>query len=354
MNSPFSDRSMITDPSRFFGRSAELQKIFNALASPKPQCVSIIGERRIGRSSLLQHVRHSYAQHLPDPTRYQFAYLDLSRDTCRNPRQFYAEAAQAFGSAGADNLSPQQFDDWLADLNPHRTNRYILLLDEFNVLQRRRKQFDDDFYDGLRSRANAGELAFVLASNVSLEAIALANNFSSTFFGIFTPVDLQGFKYEEAKESILRPATPALRLTDFDAIRHWTRDGETETYHPLKVNIAADHVWQAMPAPNYEQLKAAFQNDVDHVFGMAIHNKRRRKRILARVAQAGHKIMDFINLWTGDKPYIAVIIVVVALLFAFGVVTLNKDQLIATLFGQLGIPTVTPIPSPTPLMTPTP
>ena len=345
MNSPFSDLGMITDPSRFFGRKVELQKIFNALASPTPQCVSIIGERRIGRSSLLQHVLYSYANHLPQPANYHFAYLDLARDTCRHPHQFYAEVAQAFGSRSGNSLSPQQFDDWLGSVNPGRSEKYILLLDEFNVLQRRREQFDDDFYDGLRSRANAGEITYVLATHVPLEQISYENEFSSTFFGIFTPVLLQEFSYEEAKESILRPATPQLRLVDFDAIRHWTRISETERYHPLKVNIAANHIWQALPNPDYEHLKVSYRQSVAHVFGTAVHNKRRRRIFKDHVMRIGLWLKDLITWITGEKP----ILFVVALLFLFFLLIglVNSDQLIA--FVTKDIPTVTPFPFATPI-----
>ena len=47
------------------------------------------------------------------------------------------------------------------------------------------EQFDDDFYDGLRSRANAGEITYVLASHVPLHKIALANNFWSNLIFVF-------------------------------------------------------------------------------------------------------------------------------------------------------------------------
>jgi len=205
MESPFADRSMITQQDRFFGRAAEKQAIFNALAAPKPQCVSIIGERRIGRSSLLWHIKQTYGEALPNPQRYRFAYLDLTSDTCTTPAQFYGEVAQAFFGDRYDSLTPHQFNDLLAD---HRTadQKYILLLDEFNVLQRRKYTFNDDFYDGLRARANAGELAYVLASHLPLEQVAVENDFTSTFFGIFTSVDLGNFTPDEAHEAFLRPA----------------------------------------------------------------------------------------------------------------------------------------------------
>lgn len=342
---------MITDPSRFFGRAAETQKIFNALASPKPQCVSIIGDRRIGRSSLLQHILRSYPQQLPNPSKYRFAYLDLSRDTCRYPHQFYAEAAQAFGKSSTNSLSPQQFDDWLVDQNPQNTERYILLLDEFNVLQRRRDEFDDDFYDGLRSRANAGEITFVLATHVPLEEIAVANNFSSTFFGIFTPVDLNGFSYAEAKASVMRPANPGLQLRDFEMIRAWMNKEDNE-YHPLKLNIAADQIWQALPTPDYEQLKESYQQAVDHAFGTAVHNMRRQQNWKSRWVVGWQGVKNGIDWVTGGKPYLALLVLLAVVLLILGAV--NGDQILAGLSNLAGIPTVTPTPTLTPTPMPTP
>jgi hypothetical protein len=62
--SPFSDRGRIEERSRFFGRKPALNAIFNKLASPTPQNVALIGERRIGRSSLLWHTRQVCGQEL--------------------------------------------------------------------------------------------------------------------------------------------------------------------------------------------------------------------------------------------------------------------------------------------------
>ena len=170
IGSPFSDRGTITDPKRFFGRKKQKQQIFNQLASPKPQSVAIIGERRIGRSSLLMHIEQTYTDVLPEHEQYNFGYLDLSRDTIRTPNQFYAAMArELFGDRTAE-LSPQTFDDKLIDHDRNGSTRYVLLLDEFNVLQRRKEDFDDDFYDGLRSRINdqSPKMAIVLASHVPL------------------------------------------------------------------------------------------------------------------------------------------------------------------------------------------
>ncbi len=342
MNSPFSDRRMITDADRFFGRKAETHKVFNALAANSPQCVSIIGERRIGRSSLLQHLLRNYHQHLPQPDRYRFAYLDLSRDTIRRPRQFYAEAAQAFGADNGNSMSPQQFDEWLSGQNPQRDWHYVILLDEFNALQRRRERFDDDFYDGLRSRANAGEITFVVASHVPLHEIAIANDFTSSFFGIFTPVDLKGFGYDEAKASMLRPDTRPLRLVDFDNTSDWAKDDDTNRYHPLKLNMAADLIWQE-PNATYEQIKIKYDSDVAYVFGEVVHKAKRRKRALVKANGFWRWLRDRVNGLTGEKPYLLFGLLFVLVLLAIGII--NMDQFWGFVRETVGVPTVTPVPT---------
>jgi len=235
--SPFADRSMIKQRDRFFGRTAEKFAIFNALAAPKPQCVSIIGERRIGRSSLLWHIKQVYREMLPNAQRYHFAYLDLARDACTTPDQFYAEVAQAFFKQRHNHLTPHQFDDFMTE---QRTadQKLILLLDEFNILQRRKDQFskdqfNDDFYDGLRARANAGELTYVLASHLPLAQIAVENDFTSTFFGIFTSVSLGEFTTEDARASFLRPVPNELSPANFAIVSRWLN----KKYHPLKLRL---------------------------------------------------------------------------------------------------------------------
>lgn len=350
MSSPFSDRSMITDPARFFGRVDEKRAIFNALAAPKPQCVSIIGERRIGRSSLLKHIEQTYRQHLPRAHDYHFAYLDLARDTCRTPDEFYAETAQALFGNRYDSLTPHEFDDLLDSQNPTRRLHYVLLLDEFNTLQKRRDEFDDDFYNGLRARANAGELTIVLASHVPLHKIAVQNGFTSTFFGIFTPVFLKAFTRSEARRSVLRSATPPLRPADFDVIVRWLN----RKYHPLKLNMAADLIWNALPSPNYARLQQKYEPQVAHAFGHAASNLRRQTERQAKWANRCQSLKESISWWTNNKPYMVLILLLIALLVAFGVVKL--DQLIAVVENLGGIPALTPTPTPslTPMMTPIP
>ncbi|MGD2085332.1 MAG: ATP-binding protein [Candidatus Aminicenantes bacterium] len=59
LTNPYRMRKMIPiESDMFFGRENEMRRIEAMLSGEVPQCVSIIGERRIGKSSLAFRVFH--------------------------------------------------------------------------------------------------------------------------------------------------------------------------------------------------------------------------------------------------------------------------------------------------------
>lgn len=57
---PYINRNKLPiDSDMFFGRDAEMGEISGLLSSANPQCVSIVGERRIGKSSLAFRLFHN-------------------------------------------------------------------------------------------------------------------------------------------------------------------------------------------------------------------------------------------------------------------------------------------------------
>lgn len=59
LTNPYNLRTMIPiDSDMFFGREKEMRRIEGMLSGDTPQCVSIVGERRIGKSSLAFRVFH--------------------------------------------------------------------------------------------------------------------------------------------------------------------------------------------------------------------------------------------------------------------------------------------------------
>src|SRR3989304_9433793 len=55
---PFTFGNPIKEPERFIGRKAEIRQIVHRLLSSAHESTSIIGERRIGKTSLLSYLAH--------------------------------------------------------------------------------------------------------------------------------------------------------------------------------------------------------------------------------------------------------------------------------------------------------
>ncbi|MGH9751528.1 MAG: ATP-binding protein, partial [Blastocatellia bacterium] len=70
---PFQAGGRLRDPKHFVGRDGELRQILSRVANMDN--VSVVGPRRIGKSSLLHHIVATGQQRLNQS--YQFYYLDL-------------------------------------------------------------------------------------------------------------------------------------------------------------------------------------------------------------------------------------------------------------------------------------
>jgi hypothetical protein len=76
-DNPFFNRQPITDPAYFWGRTQEIETLYSAILTR--QCRSIVGERKLGKSSLLTHLScpASLRKHGFDPQQFVFIYIDL-------------------------------------------------------------------------------------------------------------------------------------------------------------------------------------------------------------------------------------------------------------------------------------
>ena len=74
---PFFNRQRITDPAYFRGRTQEIETLYSAILTR--QCRSVIGERKLGKSSLLTHLAcpETLRKHGFDPYQFAFIYVDL-------------------------------------------------------------------------------------------------------------------------------------------------------------------------------------------------------------------------------------------------------------------------------------
>ena len=110
MTNPYLNRTAIRDDASFVGRAAELKRLFNRIGGPQPQSVSIVGDRRIGKSSLLRAVLARRGKFLSKPEGYLFVYLDMQSRLRWTPEMFFERLAAEMGSAGADTSAITDYD----------------------------------------------------------------------------------------------------------------------------------------------------------------------------------------------------------------------------------------------------
>lgn len=237
---PFTNRGVITNPADFIGRQQEISEIITRLKTM--QSCSVVGERRIGKSSLLYHLGQTGVQRVADDT-YQFVYLDFQDIRLRTAANFIRTILAKLGAKTdgvQDGHKPGRnlatFSEQIEEL-AQNGQHIVLCLDEFEGAFKHPDEFNDDFFDHLRSMLNHRRMAFVTATQQTLQNLCLDGKLTSPFYNIFTVIELKEFTDEEAVQ--------------FIAIWHervnFTEDelkliSSFFDLHPLKLQIVCDQV----------------------------------------------------------------------------------------------------------------
>ena len=213
---PFTYGKPISDPARFFGRQPEVEQIYSRLSNTEFESSSLVGERRIGKTSLLYYVKHTDIRraHGFDPERFIFIYVDLSivvqSDT---PKRLWQWLLREMTSNCLDDQvkqfidgirSPEMIDNFaLEDLFhcvDERGQHVVFLLDEFENVTKN-QNFDADFFYQLRSLAIHHKLALVTSSRSELIELCHSDTIrASPFFNIFANINLRPFSEAEARQ----------------------------------------------------------------------------------------------------------------------------------------------------------
>ncbi len=208
-SNPFTYGNPISDPRRFFGRAREVEQIFGRLRNEEFESSSVVGDRRIGKTSLLNYLADPAirAAHGLEPERYNFLYVDLQMvDEAMGPEQLWrrllvlmrrhctvqglAEVLATLERSG--RLDTFDLDELFQEVDDKGLH-IVFLLDEFERVTEN-VNFGPDFYYGLRSLMIRHKVALVTSSR--LELIELCHSEavkSSPFFNIFANINLRLF-----------------------------------------------------------------------------------------------------------------------------------------------------------------
>jgi len=214
---PYLNRVMIREPGDFYGRKSEIQRIYARMASgSRPQSISIVGERRIGKSSLLHYLYHpeNRKKYLGQPESYVFAFIDFQEEPLAALKDFFTTLYNAFTQEFSGEFNASFSPDYQGFRNLVRSFdaqgiRMIILFDEFEMVTAN-TLFDPEFFAFFRSMANKYNIAYVVTTAKDLQSLCHSKEIAtSPFFNIFSNLNLGAFKHDEAVELICEPSTVA-------------------------------------------------------------------------------------------------------------------------------------------------
>jgi hypothetical protein len=248
---PFFHRGPIRQRGYFCGRSDHVGQSLSLLRNG--QNVALVGQRRIGKTSLLLHIADPvvFEAHGLHRGEHLFIYLDGAELGHLSPDEVLgllldqlaatlsaARRSIEIGRAPPNGLSYRDFREAVlkvtgADLKP------IYLFDEFESLAEN-PHLGPRFFSGLRALSSQFDLSFVTASRESLLGLTYANaeTLSSPFFNTFANLHLGLYSESEARSLVEILATGAGLALPSQTI---DRILELAGPHPLLLQIAAFH-----------------------------------------------------------------------------------------------------------------
>lgn len=292
--SPFHHRAAVTDPRHFFGREREQDTVLARTAgASKPQCVSIVGSRRMGKSSLLRQLADVRGAELAraEPPMVS-AYHDLegsgSLDVARFFRTLHRRLEKALGARGAPvpafasedaAAAEEAFALRVEDLSDEGV-RIVLYLDEFDTVTLN-PRFDADLFGRLRYLASSFQLAYVTSSFAELTDLCHQQEIrQSPFFNVFSTMHLGLLDDLAAERLLVEESERAGARFSPDEIA-FAR--ELAGAHPFHLQQAANALWEQRGG-RAAVLEAYLDDAAPHFRYALAHLSRRRARLLAACA----------------------------------------------------------------------
>lgn len=225
---PFCAGPTIYDSRYFIGYQEQLDFITNRTVAAQPTSINVVGKKRIGKSSLLYHFCQTYEQRIQsrnkNPRNYLAVYLSLQQGNCQHKSGFYRVIAEELS-----NILEKRYD-WFQKprklIQTLKTNNFdtedfyntiiqfryvgilpIICLDNIEALFHNPEEFNDSFYDNLRSLMDNNALMLVIASRETLKVYSLRKKLTSSFFNLGLENRLEGLTDNEARDLVRLPET---------------------------------------------------------------------------------------------------------------------------------------------------
>jgi hypothetical protein len=303
LRNPFFHRQAVTRPEHFFGRGELLRQVTEMIRGG--QSCALVGERRIGKSSLLVCLADPRAHHpwLDEKETLLPITLDFLGFREIAAGDMWIEILEALAEAGGVRPSGDPSFTGVRRLLRALTRegaRIVLLCDEFELAVEN-PHLDEGFFGALRSLAASAGVAFVTASRLSLLELDQYRDdatrrkvLGSPFFNIFaefTVGPFEGIEVAELLEGSLRGQP--LRFLTADALFLDRVAGR----HPYFLQVAAYHLFECLARSQardrqkiHGEVSELLSRDSAKVFrNFWLHSQSEERRALALLSAAAEE-----------------------------------------------------------------
>ena len=209
---PYTYNGALAGRDNFYNRVSEIMRVTARITTDRPQSVSIVGGAKSGKTALLDYLTDEAvrAEYLDDPQAYVFLCLSLGDNPPDSPETFFAQIADAWAQTGEPAMEPSGdgFSKAVKQLMASKRS-LVLFCDDFGVITQN-SRFPLDFFSFMRSVANSSDVGYVMTSSAPLQELCHTQDIEdSPFFNIFTTVNLEPFKPEDARQLVAESAERA-------------------------------------------------------------------------------------------------------------------------------------------------
>jgi tetratricopeptide (TPR) repeat protein len=244
---PYIAGSSVGGTPAFIGRNDILRDVQQVLRHSKENAILLYGQRRIGKTSVLQELEAK----LPQEGAYHPIFFDLLGKAHQSLEEVLHELADTIsealgkGKANLGNDPKTKFRHvWLPNLlNQLDTKSLVLLFDEFDVLDdsASSKQTSNDFFHYLRellTTSNSKRLYFVFVIGRNIDDM---NNIALAFF--------KGIRTKRVSLLEHDDTVKLIRLSVENKSLQWSKEvieqvWELTNGHPYLTQCLCSHVWE--------------------------------------------------------------------------------------------------------------
>lgn len=276
----------------FYGRRELIDEIGHRLKSG--QSVSIYGERKMGKTSLLKYLFQEGIKQvpLPNPSQVVILYETFAgkQDTAVEVflHGLYQDLSRNMNlPAEREKMDKDVFTRFLNEAH-YEGKHFIFFFDEIDAASEN-SVFDHNFFSFLRSLSDKYNVQYITASRKSIKELIRENNVVSPFNGLFSGnlFKLTVFDREEAEGFC--------RKLSRDALAGDTIPAETITglagRHPFLIRLAYYHAVNILIKSktnrlDYEQLEAIFEKESYHAYFLDIwsHIEQTERNLLKNIS----------------------------------------------------------------------